>query len=146
MITKTVNNSKVYKGISNRWGLVISDLINNGNHFFSITINPILNCFDFKSHEERSGFEYDLISHIVKDFPTISFIWFVYEKNKNEKFHIHAIVAIRNFIDYNYTLKNNLKELLLKSLRVVGFISNFRNTYKNDFRGYDHPTNEYDDG
>lgn len=133
--------------MSNSWGLIISELINDGNTFFSITINPIDNCFDFKTWDERCGFEYDLLKHITKCFPTISFMWFVYEKNKIGKTHIHAVLALKNFIDYNYILKNNLKDCLIKSVRVNGFIVNFKNIYGDDtFYGYNHNTEKYNEG
>ena len=142
-------NSENYikKNLSNSWGLIISELINDGNTFFSITINPIDNCFDFKTWDERCGFEYDLLKHITKCFPTISFVWFIYEKNKIGKTHIHAILALKNFIDYNYILKNNLKDCLIKSVRVNGFIVNFKNIYGNDTSyGYNHSTEKYNEG
>jgi len=126
---------------------LISDLLNQGNQLFSITINPIYNSFNFGSNEERGGFEYDLINNIVKYFPTITFIWFIYEKNEKGNLHIHAIISIKNFIDYNYVLRNNIIELLIKSIRVCGIICNFKNVYGfNNFSGYNHPTKEYEDG
>jgi hypothetical protein len=73
-IYETEIDGYVKKKISNCWGILISDFINQGNQFFSITINPIYDSFNFKSSEERGGFEYDLISHLVKYFPTISFM------------------------------------------------------------------------
>ena len=137
----------INKSISNRWGLIISELLNDGNTFFSLTINPIDNCFNFNSWEDRCGFEYDLLDHITKSFPTLTFIWFVYEKNKNNKVHIHSVLSMKNFIDYNYVLKNNLKDCLIKSLRVAGFTITFKNIYGlDDSYGYDNINEKYNDG
>ncbi len=149
-INKYENNKDSYKKkkILNCWGLLISDLINQGNQFFSLTINPIYYTdFNFKSSEERMGFEYDLINHISQNFPTISFMWFIYEKNKNEVLHIHAVICIKNFIDYNYTLKNNLIELLIKSIRVGGITCKIVNKYDDfNFFNYKYSDNEYENG
>jgi hypothetical protein len=93
------------------------------------------------------GFEYDLINHISQNFPTISFMWFIYEKNKNEVLHIHAVICIKNFIDYNYTLKNNLIELLIKSIRVGGITCKIVNKYDDfNFFNYKYSDNEYENG
>jgi hypothetical protein len=89
----------------------------------------------------------DLIRHIVKDFPTMNLMWFVYEKNKNDITHIHAVIAIKNFIDYNYVLKDNLKNLLIRSLRTVGFIATYRNyNVPDNFGEYNQPSEAYEDG
>ena len=89
----------------------------------------------------------DLIRHILRDFPTMNLMWFVYEKNKNNITHIHAVIAIKNFIDYNYVLKDNLKNLLVKSLRSVGFTATYRNYNVPDNSGeYNKPSESYEDG
>ena len=135
------------KSISNIWGLIISDLINEGNQFFSITINCKWDSFNFTLYKEKLGFEMDLIRHIIRDFPTINLMWFVYEKNKNDITHIHAVIAIKNFIDYNYVLKDNLKNLLIKSLRTVGFIATYRNyNVPDNFGEYNNTSEDYTDG
>lgn len=123
-----------------------------GNSFFSITINSTqdVDYFNFKNQEIKLGFEYDLVNHISKRFPTISFIWFVYEKNKKGKYHMHAVLCIRNFIDYSYILCNNIKELLINSLRFTQISCNINNNgnsedsdddfliFSNDFNNYNY--------
>ena len=62
---------------------------------------------------------YDDIKNILlKNFPTLSFIQLVTEKTDKGIVHYHFIVAIRNFIDYNYTLKNNIFLVLNKELSI----------------------------
>jgi len=40
----------------------------------------------------------------------------VTELNKKDITHFHIIIGIRNFIDYNYTLRNNIFTLLNREL------------------------------
>ena len=40
----------------------------------------------------------------------------VIEKNNN-KFHFHILLSVKNFIDYNYNLKNNLQKTILLQLK-----------------------------
>ena len=62
----------------------------------------------------------NIISSINKclydNFPTTSFLFFITE-NKNNKYHFHLIISIKNFIDYSYVLKNNLQKYLLIRLQ-----------------------------
>ena len=44
-------------------------------------------------------------------------MFIIVEKNKKGKLHFHAIVAIRNFIDYNKIIQYNIKEIIN-----IGFI------------------------
>ena len=57
---------------------------------------------------------------IVDHFPTTTYIFIVIEKNKKGLMHAHLLVGIRNFIDYNYTLKNNLSLVLKDRLSSTG--------------------------
>lgn len=47
----------------------------------------------------------------------ITSICFSVIENKNDRYHFHILVAIKNFIDYNYILKNNLQKLILFQLQ-----------------------------
>ena len=67
-----------------------------------------------------------IINHLLFYFKTITYIFIVPEKNKKGVLHFHILISIRNFIDYNYTLKNNLL-LCLKKLTLIDGI------YVNDF-------------
>ena len=58
--------------------------------------------------EEYIELEEKIKNHILEVFKTTTFIFIVPEKNKQGVLHLHILISIRNFIDYNYTLKNNL--------------------------------------
>ena len=58
--------------------------------------------------ERYIEFEEKIKNHILEVFKTTTFIFIVPEKNKQGVLHLHILIAVRNFIDYNYTLKNNL--------------------------------------
>jgi hypothetical protein len=45
---------------------------------------------------------------ITEHFSTTTYIFITAEKNKKGIMHLHLLIGIRNFMDYNYTLKNNL--------------------------------------
>jgi len=115
------------KILSNNWGLIINWSINLGNHHFAITINGM------NSSKDGKEFEYDSFGedywndhkNIIKDiifnsFPTTTFVLIVAEKNKKGNLHFHIIVAIRNFIDYNYTMRINLTNVLIDNLDLIG--------------------------
>ena len=53
---------------------------------------------------------------LIKYFPTLTFFQIVTEVGKSNKIHYHIIVAIRNFIDYNHIIRNNLIIILNKKL------------------------------
>jgi len=61
---------------------------------------------------------------LYKSFPTLTFFFIVNEKNKKGNLHFHAIVSIRNFIDYNKTLKINMIAILYKSISIYLFHDN----------------------
>ena len=52
---------------------------------------------------------------VRKNFIT-TFLYSIIE-NKNNKYHFHIILSIKNFIDYNYTIKKNLYNNLLTQLQ-----------------------------
>ena len=52
---------------------------------------------------------------VRKNFIT-TFLFSIIE-NKNNKYHFHIILSIKNFIDYNYTIKKNLYNNLLTQLQ-----------------------------
>jgi hypothetical protein len=53
---------------------------------------------------------------MIRNFPTLVFMQIVTEMNKKDMAHFHIIVGIRNFMDYNYTLKNNIFIVLNRDL------------------------------
>jgi hypothetical protein len=64
---------------------------------------------DIESYNNKINDIFDIVTHY---FTTTSFIFIVGEKNKKDVLHFHLLVGIRNFIDYNYCLKNNLSNNL----------------------------------
>lgn len=119
------NNYK--KILSNEWGFIIKWSIDLGNNHFAITINVPKFC---SVNTNDSCIIYNLHKYIkdvfVDYFPTITWFFIVNEKNENEQLHFHLLVAIRNFIDYNYVLKNNISNVLINQLEyffgIEGFI------------------------
>tara|TARA_B110000977_G_scaffold176315_1_gene231852 strand:- start:1700 stop:2011 length:312 start_codon:yes stop_codon:yes gene_type:complete len=62
------------------------------------------------------------INNIIKDtFPTTTFIFSVVEKNKNDMLHFHLLIGIRNLIDYNYIIRDNLLYFLKINLDLTSF-------------------------
>jgi len=120
------------KILSNSWDFVIDWSISIGNQHFAITINMPLefwydgvhlwNYDNFKL-EEYIKFEINLKNHILNGFKTTTFIFIVPERNKQGVLHFHILISIRNFIDYNYTLRNNLL-LWLKGFNSGSFFMN----------------------
>jgi hypothetical protein len=53
---------------------------------------------------------------LLINFPTICFLQIVTEITSKNKIRYHAIIAIRNFIDYNYILKKNLITIINRDL------------------------------
>jgi hypothetical protein len=108
------------KILSNRWDIIVDESIKVGNHHFAITINLPTNYhndenlfsykdMDIESYNNKINDIFDIVTHY---FTTTSFIFIVGEKNKKDVLHFHLLVGIRNFIDYNYCLKNNLSNNL----------------------------------
>lgn len=114
------NNSSYYKKmLSNKWDLIVDWSINLGNNHFAITINTPENYTnrDLSSYDNYTSDDYNkIINKIVfvfkEFFKTTTFIFIAVEKNKKGNIHFHILVGIRNFIDYDYCIKNNLSNLL----------------------------------
>jgi len=124
------------KVLSNNWDFIVDWSINIiGNQHFAVTINMPLE-FEYNGKHVSDYNDYNLesyveirnkiINHLLFYFKTITYIFIVPEKNKKGVLHFHILISIRNFIDYNYTLKNNLL-LCLKKLTLIDGI------YVNDF-------------
>lgn len=115
---KHTKESNFRKTLSNKWDIVANWSINLGNSHFAVTINmPIELDFDnVTSLYNYDDFEiewYTKIENKIKDlvfnnFKSATFCFIVSEKNKSGILHFHCLIGIRNFIDYNYTIKNNL--------------------------------------
>lgn len=120
------------KILSNRWSAIIKWSTEVGNNHFAITINIPQFCRgDGSDPEVMKNFQKLVSIILARGFPTITWHLFVIEKNKNGNIHFHMTVAIRNFVDYNYTLKNNIIEIIIKGLEsyffnighnIIGFI------------------------
>jgi len=73
--------------------------------------------------EDYRVLEEKMTKYILDIFITTTYIFIVPEKNVKGVLHFHILVSIRNFIDYNYTLKNNLS-LFLKEFDLTGLSMN----------------------
>ncbi len=108
------------KVLSNEWDLLIDWSINSGNNHFAITINfptytddtGIAYPYDHLSLEDYVGHIEEIVQILKYSFNTISYIFVVAEKNKRGTPHLHLLIAIKNFIDYDYCLKNNILNVL----------------------------------
>jgi hypothetical protein len=78
----------------------------NGNY----TTLKYTNCYS------RDNIISSIVDCLCENFPTTSFLFSVIE-NKNNKYHFHLIIGIKNFIDYNFVLKINLHNYLLLYLQ-----------------------------
>ncbi len=129
-----VKESYYRKILSNSWDFVLNWSINTvGNQHFAITINmPLSYWFDGKhifNYDELKlndyiDLEMALKNHILNGFNTVSFLFLISEKNENNILHFHILLGVKNFIDYNYTLKNNLL-LWLKEFDFGGYMNDF---------------------
>ena len=126
---KTTKESYFRKILSNSWDFIVDWSINlEGNQHFAVTINMPCDEDDFYEGMDLKSYlnlESSLINHIFNGFKTITFLFIVSEKNKKGILHFHILIAIKNIIDYNYVLKNNLL-LWLKRFNWTGI-------YMNDF-------------
>ena len=101
------------KLISNSYNKIIDWSINYGNQHFAITINCIGYNYDDLTNNFIEGEKFKIKDYLYKKFPTTTWFFIVSEKTKSNMLHFHAIISIRNFMDYNYTLKNNILGCLL---------------------------------
>ena len=109
--------SIIRKMLSNKWSDIVQWSIEIGNHHFAITINIPQFCNgDGSDPEIIQNFQEAIKISLGKNYPTLSWCFFVTEKSKNGQPHFHLIVAIRNFIDYNYTLKYNISYILIEDI------------------------------
>lgn len=72
--------------------------------------------YDTFEKEYYEELDQQIKNTIFNYFPTTTFIFFVGEKNKKGKLHLHYLLSIRNFIDYNYCLKNSLHKILKENV------------------------------
>ena len=115
--------SYIRKVLSNSLDIFTNWSLNLGNHHFGITINmPDTFCqrwdgisrydYDTMDLEACANREEDIKDMIRDHFPTTTYIFIVVEKNKRNMIHMHILVGIVNFMDFNYTLKNNISLVL----------------------------------
>lgn len=83
--------------------LIINSL-NCGNMHFFITINFSKDIKDKNKLEK----EIKKLRNIIKNIDLWSWDLIVSEKNKNENYHLHSIIAIRSCIGYNDIIENNI--------------------------------------
>ena len=119
--------SYIKKMLSNSLDIFSNWSLDLGNHHFGITINMPhtlsqswdgISIYDYDniSIEDCVFWEDEVKDLILNHFPTTTYIFIVIEKNKKGILHMHLLVSIRNFMDYNYTLKKNLALVLKDNL------------------------------
>ena len=119
--------SYIKKILSNSLDIFTNWSLDLGNHHFGITINMPhtlsqswdgISIYDYDniSIEDCVFWEDEIKDLIINHFPTTTYILIVIEKNKKGMLHMHLLVSIRNFMDYNYTLKKNLALVLKDNL------------------------------
>jgi len=64
----------------------------------------------------RDNILYSSLSRCLQNRFIIS-MYFAVIESKNNKYHFHILISIKNFIDYNYVLKNNLQKYILSQLQ-----------------------------
>ena len=105
------------KRLSNKWSEIVEWSIGLGNNHFGITINIPQFCIgDGSDPKVIENFQRQIKLSLSNNYPTITWYFAVTEHSKKGQPHFHSIVAIKNFIDYNYILKNNIKHTLIKCL------------------------------
>ena len=104
--------------LHNTWTSIIDWSVNLGNNHFAVTIsntNIIVNDLDKKNEIiDKFLWEtcYSISKNIKENFKTLTWLFFVCELTKNKEIHFHAIIAIKNFIDFNHCIRNNLSIIL----------------------------------
>lgn len=113
------------KELWNLWGILTSDLIDDGNCFYALTINTyeggmtdsfLNDDFEYDDNPYYKLYINKITTTIYNNFPTTSLFFIVPERNKKGLLHFHCLLSIRNFIDYNLTLRNNINYVLVKYL------------------------------
>ena len=99
------------KELSNCWSEIIDWSISLGNNHFSITINPCIPYGDGTQDYQNvyDNYFYNIENILYKNFPTMTWCFFVVEKTKKNNAHFHMMVSIKNFIDYNLSFQHLFK-------------------------------------
>lgn len=108
MIKKKIDNYDK-KILSNSIEIFLKSLTENGNNFFAITINFEKNFSNIDDYKNSINILFNLLKNETK---FLTCLHVVCEKNKSNKDHFHIFLSIKNIIDYNVILKNNVNSLL----------------------------------
>lgn len=101
----------IRKYLDNIWSNIVDSLLDQGSQFFAITINLIGLCYETNNKADINLVELEKkrIKNYLHDlYPSANFLLIVSEPTSTNMLHFHAIISIRNFIDYNYVLKKTL--------------------------------------
>lgn len=93
--------------------LIINSL-NYGNMHFFITINFTENIKNKNKIEK----EIKKLNNMLNNIGLWSWNIIVSEKNKNENYHIHLILAVRSCIEYNDIIENNILFYLINNYEI----------------------------
>jgi hypothetical protein len=111
----------IKKYLDNIWSSIIDSLLDQGSQFFAITINSIGFSYNTNNESDISMVEIEkkrIKNYLYNLYPSTNFFFIVSEPTSTNMLHFHAIISIRNFIDYNYILK---KAILIKLLNYKYF-------------------------
>ena len=54
--------------------------------------------------------------NILENFPTTIFLFIVPEESRDGSFHLHIMLSLTNFIDYNVNIRNSLFHILNENI------------------------------
>jgi len=111
----------IKKYLDNIWSSIIDSLLDQGSQCFAITINSIGFSYNTNSEGGISIIEIEkkrIKNYLYDLYPSMNLFFIVSEPTSTNMLHFHAIISIRNFIDYNYILK---KSILIKLLNYKYF-------------------------
>lgn len=115
---KTRSFKEEFKGFSNLWDRIIDWSINTGNSHYGFTINIIDTISELTMNkEEYKEFVENFIDALTNYLKTVTYIMVVPEYNKKGKLHFHGIIFLKNVMDYNKNIRNNISNFLKENMR-----------------------------
>jgi len=121
LLSQDDDTLSIKKYLDNIWSSIIDSLLDQGSQFFAITINSIGFSYNTNNESDISMVEIEkkrIKNYLYDLYPSMNFFFIVSEPTSTNMLHFHAIISIRNFIDYNYILK---KAILIKLLNYKYF-------------------------
>jgi hypothetical protein len=69
----------------------------------------------------------DLFEILKNNSVTLTSLYLIFEKNENEKNHLHGILVLKNIIDYNLNINNNILNILKNEYELDVVVKNLKN-------------------